>query len=225
MGWESRINTYAHGITPKYNYIPEVTEISEPALNTVTTVYVGDSLVRQGKFSVHDAIYIRQDVKIGTVGSYTLTRGYYLKEGEDEKAEYYLPAGGPDSGRVVKSAFADPFQVIRRDKNTGKLCGVSAFNMQTCTDEAAYEQKTYPVASADSFQQTLIYSGMVGNKINIGYREFSNDFARPAFNNEVEYDLSQSRTIAYKGCKIEVIEATNEFIKYKVLSNFNKAAF
>lgn len=35
----------------------------------------------------------------------------------------------------------------------------------------------------NSFQQTLIYNGKVGNKINIGYREFSGDLARPAFAN------------------------------------------
>lgn len=75
----------------------------------------------------------------------------------------------------------------------------------------------------DSFQQTLIYSGKVGNKINIGYREFSGSIARPAFNNNVEYDLSESTTIGYKGAQLEIIEATNQYIKYRVIKNFNSA--
>ena len=77
--------------------------------------------------------------------------------------------------------------------------------------------------SQDSFKQTLIYSGKVGNKINVGYREFSGSVARPAFNNNVEYDLSESLVIGYKGAQIEVLEATNQYIRYKVLRNFNKA--
>ena len=81
--------------------------------------------------------------------------------------------------------------------------------------KADYEKKKYPVTNSDSFQQTLIYSGKVGDKINVGYREFSSNVARPAFNNEVEYDLSESKIIGYKGARIEVIEATNEYIKYK----------
>ncbi len=41
--------------------------------------------------------------------------------------------------------------------------------------------------------------------------------ARPAFNNNVEYDLSESPIIGYKGAKLEVIEANNQFIKYRVI--------
>ncbi|MCV5664960.1 hypothetical protein OFN50_38635, partial [Escherichia coli] len=72
----------------------------------------------------------------------------------------------------------------------------------------------------DSFQQTLIYSGKVGNKINISYREFSNDMARPAFNNEAEYDLSESNQIGYKGAVIDVLEADNTKITYRLIRNF-----
>ena len=75
--------------------------------------------------------------------------------------------------------------------------------------------------AADAFQQTLIYSGKVGDKINIGYREFSSNVARPAFNNDVEYDLKDSTTIGYKGALIEVLEATNQSIRYRVIRNFN----
>jgi hypothetical protein len=66
----------------------------------------------------------------------------------------------------------------------------------------------------------LIYNGRIGDKINVGYREFSNSLARPAFNNDVEYDLSASRTIGYKGAQIEVIDANNNSITYRVLRTF-----
>jgi hypothetical protein len=97
--------------------------------------------------------------------------------------------------------------------------------VHACQSNIPFERPKRPVLQSDSFQQTLIYSGKVGNKINIGYREFSNNLARPAFNNAVEYDLTDSRIIGYRGARIEVIDATNEFIKYKVIQNFNKAQF
>lgn len=211
--------------SPKYNYHPARTKVSEPPLNTLVTAYVGDAMVRQGEYSEHDAIYLRQDIKVGIIESYTFTRGYYLKKGEDSKSEFYLPAGGADSGQVIRGALADPFQVIRLDKKSGKLCSVSVINYEVSTSKADYVKTKYSIASLDSFQQILIYSGKVGEKINVGYREFSNDFARPAFNNDVEYDLSESTIIGYKGCKIEVIEATNELIKYKVIRNFKQTVF
>ena len=75
-------------------------------------------------------------------------------------------------------------------------------------------------ASQDSFQQTLLYSGRVGNKINVSYREFSSSMARPAFNNDVEYDLDDSNIIGYKGALIEVLDADNQSITYKLIKNF-----
>jgi len=207
-------------VSTSYNYSPEHINISEPPLDTVVIANIGDSMLRQGKYAEHDAIYIEVEAKAGILG-YTLTKGYYLKKGENKKSEFYLPSDGPDSGHVIKDVLVDPFQIIRLDKKTGKLCAVSVYGIEACTNKANYEKKKYPVSSKDSFQQTLIYSGKVGDKINVSYREFSDNFARPAFSNEVEYDMSESSTIGYKGAKIEVIEATNEFIKYRVLQNFN----
>ena len=90
-----------------------------------------------------------------------------------------------------------------------------------CNDDVKFIYEKKPILSANSFQQTLIYSGKSDTKIFVGYREFSNNIARPAFNNNVSYDLSESNIIGYKGAKVEVIKATNQFIEYKVLSNFN----
>ncbi|MHA2743226.1 hypothetical protein [Vibrio harveyi] len=60
----------------------------------------------------------------------------------------------------------------------------------------------------------------VGKKINISYREFSGGNARQAFTNDVEYDMSKSNTINYKGAEIEVIDYDNSSITYKVKKYF-----
>ena len=44
--------------------------------------------------------------------------------------------------------------------------------------------------------------------------------ARPSFSNDIEYDLSDSKQIGYKGALIEVTDANNQDIKYKVLKGF-----
>jgi len=210
-------------VSVKYNYSPRPTRISEPPLNTVVTAHVGDNMVRQGQYTEHDSIYLRADVKVGILGEVRIMRGYFLKVGEDDKSEFYRPAGGVDSGQIVLGPGADSVQALRVDRRSGKLCAVSQTGPEDCTTKADYERRKYPVTSSDTFQQTLIYSGKVGDKINVGYREFSGSIARPAFNNEVEYDLSESKVIGYKGARIEVIEATNQYLKYKVLENFNTA--
>ena len=154
-------------VTVKNNYHPEKTRISEPPLNTVVAAYVGDNMLRQGESLEHDALYLRNKVKIGSIETYLFAPGYYLKKGEDAKSEFYVPAGGADSGQVIVGPLSDPFQAIRVDKKSGKFCSVSTHNTETCTNEANYEKKTWPAASSDSLQQTLIYLGKAEDKINV----------------------------------------------------------
>jgi hypothetical protein len=209
--------------SPDFNYQAKKLEISEPPLNSVNVAYVGDVLLKQGTYSESDAIYLPKFVEVSW--AYDLQTGYYLKKGEDNNTETYLPSNDSDGGNVNKAALADPWKAIMAYKNKPTLCVITIFNAMVCKSDVVFERVKKPVLSANSFQQTLIYSGKVGNKINIGYREFSNNLARPAFNNDVEYDLNSSNFIGYKGAKIEIIDATNEMIKYKVIRNFNRAQF
>lgn len=207
--------------SPKFNYAPVSAAISEPPLNAVITSQIGDVMLRQGTYREHDSFYLARVSE--PHWAYTLHPGYYLKQGEDEAAEYFMPSGGPDGGRVDKAALADPWRSLMIRKNKPGVCVVTVFNLVVCGDDVQVARSKKAIATEDTFQQTLLYNGKVGNKVNIGYREFSGSLARPAFNNSVEYDLSESSVIGYKGAQLEILEATNQHIKYKVLRNFNAA--
>ncbi len=73
----------------------------------------------------------------------------------------------------------------------------------------------------DSYQRELVYSGISQNALSILYREFIGGTARPAFYQELKYDLSQGDTIGYKGARFRVIKATNTSIKYEVLKHLD----
>jgi len=45
--------------------------------------------------------------------------------------------------------------------------------------------------------------------------------ARPAYQQDLQYDLAESSVIGFKGIRMEVLQASNTNIKYKLLSNFN----
>lgn len=207
--------------SPSYNYQATPKNISKPPLNTVNTAFVGDKMLEQGMMVDREVLQAPTDTKVGF--SYSMTAGFYQKTGENEKGSYYQPVNKISGGGVVqKNVFADPFKDVMLGAD-GRLCIVTVFNAKICTDEHKTKQTTTSIASDNSFQQTLLYSGKVGNKINVGYREFSSNLARPAFNNDVEYDLNQSKQIGYKGALLEVMDANNQSITYKVLRNFNKA--
>lgn len=206
--------------SPSYNYQATPKNISKPPLNTINTAFVGDKMLEQGMMVDREVLKAPTDTKVGF--SYSMTAGFYQKTGENEKGSYYQPINNISGGGIVqKNVFADPFKDVMLGSD-GRLCIVTVFNAKSCTDQHEAKQTTTSIASDNSFQQTLIYSGKVGNKINVGYREFSSNLARPAFNNDVEYDLNQSKQIGYKGALLEVLDADNQSIKYKVLRNFNK---
>lgn len=66
-----------------------------------------------------------------------------------------------------------------------------------------------------SFSQELLYNGRNKDSIKLLYREFQNDMARPAFSQELTYEVD-AKIVGFRNARIEVIEATNTYIKYKI---------
>lgn len=81
-------------------------------------------------------------------------------------------------------------------------------------------EKTLRVAP-NSLQRVIEYNGRSGDILKFTYREFSDSTARPAFTTDFTMDLSEGDEIGYKGAVIKVAEATNRYINYVVISNFN----
>jgi hypothetical protein len=70
-----------------------------------------------------------------------------------------------------------------------------------------------------SFSVSLIYSGMADSVCHCEYREYSDSLIRPAFTQQIVYDLAESNKIAFRGIEMEILEANNRFIAYRVLSD------
>jgi hypothetical protein len=49
-----------------------------------------------------------------------------------------------------------------------------------------------------TFRRELVYSGKSGSTLRVTYREYVNDLARPAFYQELSYDLNESSEIVFK---------------------------
>jgi hypothetical protein len=188
-----------------------VKEVNFPEVNKLITVYVGDHLVEKGTITEENILIVHKRID-GAM--YDIPAKKYPQVGFDNKNDFYSAIG------VVRGGLSDPIQALSLGKKKGsELCVITTFGGSACY-AGDFDRKKQLSQRGNSFQQTLIYSGRVGDKINIGYREFSNNSARPAFNNDVEYDLSSSNIIGYKGASIEVVKADNSSITYKLLKNF-----
>lgn len=210
--------------TMRSHYSPEVQYFSEPAVNATATVGLGEAMLRQGRMAEHDTIYFEQECKISSrLAYYRLFPGYWTKEGSNKRGDFYRPSQYGNPASVRKSAWADPFQSLYIPHHKRKICAVNVFNTKICKKyEGEYQRTTQTAISDQYFQQHLIYGGGHGEKINMIYRELIHSAARSAFDHEVEYDLSESKIIGYRGARVEIINATNSEITYRVLRHFNE---
>lgn len=76
-----------------------------------------------------------------------------------------------------------------------------------------------PIYTPDFYRKELIYSGKNSGGINISYREFRGGLAAPAFYQNLQYDLEYSNIISFQNFTLKVHSATNQKIKFEVLSD------
>lgn len=191
-------------------------------LNTVSTAQIGDEILHQGELYQRAAIHLSEEIKFGKDGEYSLTPGYYFRTGESIGWETYAPTDGPESGSVKKASGAVTLQGSFLYSNEGKTIALITNFYQAINARAkGITRTTRPILSRDAIQRSLVYGGTTGAKIKLAYREIWKNITRPSRDVFVEYDLAESRIIEIKGARIEVIEASKESIRYRVIQAFN----
>ena len=218
-----------------------------PELETITEKNLGDTLVVKGIQTKGPAFKIVSKVIMKALPTCNGLMGcvyYSLLENQEEYVSYSDVYTNKIDGSVTSAECAVGFQSFTSDQN-----GKKTWNTQNgrqgihsiCLAEDGQFRLTNPmietlsvgiipigsikkttktVVSETSFKQELIYNGRLGDGLKFIYREFSGDMARPAFTQDIQYDLNASNIIGFKNVKLEVISATNTVIKYKVISNF-----
>jgi len=105
------------------------------------------------------------------------------------------------------------------------------FPILTSSIGLVYKMKKYEVHNKVKFtdlistcdncyRQEFIYSGRIGNTVKFEYREFIGDLARPSFFQNLEYDISDSNIIGFKGLRLKIIKTTNTSINFEILESF-----
>lgn len=79
--------------------------------------------------------------------------------------------------------------------------------------------KTEQRYSVDWVRKELLYSGRSGQTIEIGYREFRGGYAAPAFYQNLKYDISALKAIRFQNFRIDVLDADNQTLKFKIVSD------
>lgn len=210
------LGTYGQDVQ-KHQIIRSV--LNKPEIGVEEVASLGDFLLDRRVISEIDVIYV--DEEVSSWGR-TVLSGKFYKVRENKKFEYFVPRVSPNDWLIVSSWGKKPLHPLELQvsKKTHAGC-ISGETEKQCRWIKIRRGKEEQIGT-EYFRKTLIYNGHVGNVIRIGYREFIDDRARPAFSNEVQYDLDEGNIIGYGGAQLEVIEATNTNIRYKVIKYFRE---
>lgn len=194
---------------------PENFTTNIPELNISNNTEIGITLVSKETGYKYNAVKIMNDkkVKTGFLSRELKAGEIYINDSYTSKFNLYRNINEPTFGIAIP-------------KNGGKQqvflnngMGIKLFQIKDIID---FKVTHTPVPKKEYFKQEFIYNGRVGNALKFIYREYIDDIARPAFTQDLQYDLSESKIIGFRGLRIEVITASNTNIEYKVISQFQK---
>ncbi len=127
----------------------------------------------------------------------------------DEQAKFRIPVGNMPQlgGLYVPADKARPAVLWTLYKANKIVYG---------TEPIPYTTKTVSDWTKDRMTKELVYGGVSQGTVSINYREFVNNTARPAFSQDLKYDLAAGDEIGFRGLRFKIIKAGNVSIKYIV---------
>lgn len=212
------------GIRPK-PVLPRVTKLDKPNRGEEAKAELGDTIVVKGAILSFPGLRLLEDFKVSNWrGSGELKAGVLKAELEDTDWTYYHSLQPwVDRNNFAGTRLIDGGLTQSRT-NADRFRAWYSVNGTLIRGDIPLNPKTAHVDVTEilpnSFQQELIYNGRSGDTLKFLYREISNNYLRNAFTQDVQYDLRDGNLIGFKGARIEVIEANNQFIKYRVQISF-----
>lgn len=199
--------------------------IDRPPLESVSQAELGDTILEKGKLTTYDGLILTNEITWGDgliLKKFTISPGKLRARQKDATYTFY---------------FSDRMSVYDALLGTspylaGGICIKTAdptyvrgfFTTTSCSNsfKPAPDVKPTRVVDVDApnFRQELIYNGRSGETVKFLYREFSGEYARPPFSQDVQYDLKDGKMIGFKGARIEIVDASNTRLSYRVLSSF-----
>ncbi|HYC00383.1 MAG TPA: hypothetical protein VEA35_04040 [Ramlibacter sp.] len=216
----------------------QLEESKLPAVGVVGTATVGSSMVSSARLSVIDAVQLPNGLRIAetyvpdpTVWRYEINipPGTYKANLRDRFGATYFNFGRQSVAWVTGGKVSHSEAVVANLKfhrsGGGPILewAVPGSGEVTRVELHADGIVRAPVqeSATAGFKRELIYTGRTGNAVSILYREFLNDMARPAFSQQLQYDVGTDPVIGYKGARFEVLKADNTGITYRVLSQMD----
>ena len=195
----------------------------KPPLNQISEANVGDPIYAEFDYVESSGVRLTEGYNVSyMLGSIDIAPGAFLKGYRSDTEKQYC---------TTTKAYSDPLVgpwdvVCLSGINDGvftkiRVPGIYFGNWRT--PEAPVPFKKASISKDAKGKKTeLLYEGLSGDTIRVVYREYIDNFARPAFFQEVTYNLNKEgpTELRFKGVKMRILKADNNGIQYVIKNGF-----
>ena len=221
-----------HGLMPAG---PMETEVESPSIGARTTVGIGEPMFSKGRQV--QAVQLTIDEPLYLLAPYDEHYEYGIeirprtmdRYGQDRAGAEYFNVGRLKLRWLPKQGAPreDDVAVDVKRRADGELLvvwtypGNDGYSVTEVAAPGLRARRGLGLAQGAKvqFRRELIYTGRAGQSLTLLYREFSNDMARPAFSQVLQYDIGHDPVIGYQGARFKVLQADNTSITYELLSH------
>jgi len=157
------------------------------------TIELGETTVEKGRVFTYDVIDLKNPVSGGDgvmIKKFTIPPGVLRASSENENYRIFTTDQATVYDALIGTLRTSAGLAVSKREQTnvqvfahGRLLKPSEPPQINATTVNAIDQP--------SFKQEFIYNGRAGDSVKFLYRELSGDLMRPAFNQELQYDLRE----------------------------------
>jgi hypothetical protein len=220
----------AYGLL-KETSVSEVRRVHDPELGIEATREIGDPMLRSVTQRLETTKLRKATVPLAAEGRFGFSagfRGFRSLPGVSGTLWYHSSKRNPMFciGSDMKATESLPLSGCYVDTDGNGEFDAVAYPGHS-VDKALAKPVPYVVEDVvreveitdpDSFSIEVRYQGLSKGEVKVSYLEFKGGLARPAFTQDVNYEMDPdgTTTIAFRGLRIKVLKATRESITYVV---------
>ncbi|WP_278070252.1 hypothetical protein [Brevundimonas sanguinis] len=203
---------------------PQIEQIDQPALGAVTAIELGEAAVATGRSRSLPGLALANELSWGDGvlrKRFTIAPGRLAARQSDARHIYYfsdrMTARDPLFGTVPYASGG----LCRAKDGSGPVRGFITPGQCVLTWNATPQVRDIRIEEADedARRRELIYHGRADGKVRFLYRETMGDSAPQT--QSLDYDLAHSAVIGFRGARLEVLEADNTRLRYRLLAAFD----
>ncbi|WP_392354776.1 hypothetical protein V8F63_05995 [Brevundimonas sp. LF-1] len=203
---------------------PQIEQIDQPALGAVAAIEVGEAAVATGRGRSLPGLALANELSWGDGvlrKRFTVAPGRLAARQSDARHIYYfsdrMTARDPLFGMAPYASGG----LCRAKDGSGPVRGFITPGQCVLTWNATPQVRDIRIEEADegARRRELIYHGRADGKVRFLYRETMGDSAPQT--QSLDYDLAHSAVIGFRGARLEVLEADNTRLRYRLLAPFD----